>query len=155
MIPATFKIEFDAAHRVLGHPGKCANLHGHRYVTHITVAADKLDDLGCVVDFGDVKGIAKAWIDHHWDHNIILNEKDPLAFCYENKRRIRDEHETTLHEIFGPKPPFIMPGGANPTAENMVELLFHEMQQLLFRQLKVTVEHVRLYETPNCWTDYS
>lgn len=28
---------FDAAHRILGHPGKCAYLHGHTYHLEVTV----------------------------------------------------------------------------------------------------------------------
>lgn len=34
---------FDAAPRILGHPGKCAYLHGHAYRFEVTVSAEHLD----------------------------------------------------------------------------------------------------------------
>ena len=39
---------FDAAHRILGHSGKCAYLHGHTYRLEVTVSAAELDALGMV-----------------------------------------------------------------------------------------------------------
>ena len=75
----TRKIEFDAGHRVYGHEGKCAHLHGHRYVAEITVQAEELDGIGRVIDFGAVKKVMKEWIDMCWDHNTLLNADDPLA----------------------------------------------------------------------------
>ena len=37
-ITCTRRIEFDAAHRVMGHEGKCKHLHGHRYALEARVA---------------------------------------------------------------------------------------------------------------------
>ena len=59
MIEITRRLEFDAGHRVLGHEGKCKNLHGHRYSAEITVTAPDLDGLGRVIDFGVIK--EKVW----------------------------------------------------------------------------------------------
>lgn len=143
----TRKIEFDAGHRVLGHESKCANLHGHRYVAEISVTADALDSLSRVVDFSVVKKIVGGWIDEYWDHNFLLNRNDPLCDVLDS---MTDEE---ARELVGPKTPYLMPDGLNPTAETMAEVLFEVAVDLLEDEL-VTVTHVRLYETPNCWADY-
>lgn len=49
----TTALAFDAAHRILGHPGGCAYLHGHAYHLEVTVGAETLDRLGMVMDFDD------------------------------------------------------------------------------------------------------
>ncbi len=50
-ISCTRRIEFDAAHRVMRHEGKCKHLHGHRYALEATFSASGLDALGRVIDF--------------------------------------------------------------------------------------------------------
>jgi len=139
----TRKLEFDAGHRVLEHGGKCRNLHGHRYVAEVTVESDELDKLGMVVDFSEVKRLVGGWIDEHWDHNMILHPDDPL---------ILNKTSTEIETVTGRKP-FIMPFGVeNPTAENMVKVLFKVSSNLLCPQQLLVVK-VRLYETPNCWAE--
>lgn len=154
----TRKLEFDAAHRVLGHEGKCAHLHGHRYVAEITVSALGLDTVSRVIDFSQVKKLVGGWIDRKWDHNIILNSKDPLLKCWESAA-LNALHEPGpsaadhwREEVFGGKEPYVL-HGINPTAEVMSEHLFGIARELLAED-HLTVERVRLYETPNCWADY-
>lgn len=134
MTVITRRLEFDAGHRVLGHEGKCRNLHGHRYVVEISVTAQDLDNLGRVIDFGVVKQRMGAWIDEHLDHNMLLHPEDPLV---------------ELTDIIGRRP-FVMPKG-NPTAENIASLLYYQAADMLS---ELTVVRVRVYETPNCWADY-
>lgn len=136
----TRKLEFDAAHRVLNHGGKCKHLHGHRYVAEIAVHAPDLDRLGMVLDFSFLKEKVGGWIDTAWDHNIILHPEDPLL-------DIPPESS-----IWGGQKPYIMPDfAANPTVENMVQVLAQEIRILLPQGIKLAT--VRLYETPNCWAD--
>ena len=136
----TRKFEWDSGHRVLGHEGKCKHLHGHRYVAEVTVEAPDLDDLSRVIDFSVLKTLIGKWIDEQWDHNILLHEADPLL-------DIRPESSA-----WGGKKPYIVLDG-NPTAETMVVILFNVAANLLPQPIKVV--HCRLYETPNCWADYS
>lgn len=146
-LEVTRKIEFDAAHRVVGHGGKCINLHGHRYVAEITVCAaygDKLDALDMVIDFSVIKSVVGAWVDEHWDHGCLLNSEDPLLLeCHS------DDHA----RIFGPKEVNIFTN-CNPTAEVLAQTLFGVARTLLDAH-PIIVQRVRLYETPNCWADYS
>ena len=140
----TRRFEFDAGHRVLGHEGKCRHLHGHRYCAEVSVTARSLDDLGRVVDFSVLKEKVGEWIDSNWDHNMILHADDPLLLA------------SLLHDLhtFSEPLPFIMPSYApNPTVENMVKVLFYELQEV-FSDTGVTLAHIRLYETPNCWATW-
>lgn len=136
MITITRRIEFDAAHRVLGHEGKCKLLHGHRYLCEVTVEASELDPLGRVVDFGVVKEKVGGWVDRHWDHNVLLHAQDPLR---------------NLPAAIPEQMPYIMSYG-NPTAENIAATLYGVAVSLLPTHLKVV--NVRVYETPNCYADY-
>jgi 6-pyruvoyltetrahydropterin/6-carboxytetrahydropterin synthase len=119
------------------HESKCKNLHGHRYVVEITAAAPQLDDLGRVVDFSVIKKIVGGYIDRHWDHGTIAHQDDfdLIDLCAEKNWK--------LFTMFD-----------NPTAENMARALYAISNKLL-ADCGVEVVHVRLYETPNCWADYS
>lgn len=161
------KFEFDSGHRVLGHEGKCANLHGHRYVAEVRIACPNLDTLGRVIDFGKVKEIIGNWINENWDHNILLHVNDPLLKAVSILDR-RDQCSppdltaikngtvigSATKEIIGRKP-YVMPASLNPTAENIAEVLAHKCIELLGGpQAPLKVTKVRIYETPNCFADY-
>lgn len=138
----TRKIEFDAGHRVLRHESKCKHLHGHRYVAELTVEPKQcLDSIGRVIDFGVLKSIVGQWVDDYWDHNTLLHPDDPLC----------DTLQPTEENELG-RQPYIMQYG-NPTAENIARELF-EIARKLLEQHAIIVVHVRVYETPNCWSDY-
>lgn len=72
MYKATKILYFEAAHRIEGHKGGCQNLHGHSYKVEITLQAHRLDELGMVVDFSEIKRIANERI-QRYDHSY-LNE---------------------------------------------------------------------------------
>ena len=75
----TLKVEgaFEAAHRVVGYPGKCDRLHGHNWVVEATVSGRELDELGMLVDFKAIKAALKEVLDS-FDHQF-LNELEPFA----------------------------------------------------------------------------
>lgn len=141
-ITCTRRFSFDAAHRVLEHESKCKYLHGHRWEVEITCSAPRLDNLGRVIDFGEIKRIVGMWIDESWDHNLILNGSDPLL-------DLPAEHFTAV--LMG-RGPYIL--HCNPTAENLASHL-HEISSELLNDMGVKVSRVRVYETPNCYADYS
>ena len=47
--------DFSSAHQLRGYKGKCENLHGHNYKIEIFVRGAELNNIGLLVDFGDVK----------------------------------------------------------------------------------------------------
>lgn len=135
-------LAWDAMHRVPRHESKCAAFHGHRYTAEVTCAAEALDDRGRVVDFGVVKQKLGAWVDERWDHTAILLRGDPdpaaQAVATSNAQHGRPVYWMDVH----------------PTAENIAAELGRVAEQLLNRD-GLRVVHVRVYETPNCWADWS
>ena len=136
-LTCTRRIEFDAGHRIMEHESKCKYLHGHRYAIEATFAANDLDKLGRVIDFGSVREVLGAWIDEHWDHTTILSEKDK-------------ELGDLLAAKTGQKIYYMQ---KNPTAENMAEYLLDTVCPRLFTGKDARCTRIRLYETPNCYAD--
>jgi 6-pyruvoyltetrahydropterin/6-carboxytetrahydropterin synthase len=140
----TTRLEFDAGHRIPDHKSQCRNLHGHRYAIEITLSgdiiqADHASDNGMVMDFSDVKRIARETVVDRWDHAFIVYEKDLEVLNFLNSL---PNHKTVIFPCI-------------PTAENMAaeafKLLRTQYKDTYANQLKL--ERVRLYETPNSWTD--
>ena len=150
------KFEFDAAHRVYGHESKCANLHGHRYVTWVHVKfrehldPSTLDSLGRLVDYSVLKRIIGTWIDEHWDHNTLLSPDDPLSRWLEADGDVGSDEEAFP---FPSKTLYIMEHG-NPTAENIAKELLHQSNDLLGITSPIYVWKVEVFETPNCSAIY-
>ena len=50
---------FDSSHFLIGHSGKCKNLHGHRWKIQYGLKADELiesgSSKGMIIDFTDIK----------------------------------------------------------------------------------------------------
>lgn len=140
----TTRLEFDAGHRIPHHKSQCRNLHGHRYAIEITLSGDIIHDEqasedGMVMDFSDVKSIAKETIVAQWDHAFLVYQHDETVLNFLNSL---PEHKTVIFPTV-------------PTAENMAleafRLLESQYQDTYGNQLKL--EKVRLYETPNNWAD--
>lgn len=136
----TISIEFDSAHRLYRHSGKCEKLHGHRYRAEFTFKNRQgLDSDGMVIDFTEIKPLLKTWINENFDHNVILGvEDEKLGKAIE---------EATGYKIFW------LPH--NPTAENIAKFLFDKANDLLSKNKNVNCVLVRVFETPNGWSDYS
>lgn len=115
------EVRWEAAHRLLGYEGKCANIHGHSYRAIFTFESNDLDEKGMVIDFTVLKEKIQGWIDKNWDHALILNCKDLLLNVIGTHRHF------TIDE--------------NPTAEKMAEFLFYyfrpEFQKVNLVSVKV------------------
>lgn len=70
------QMSFSSAHFLRNYVGKCANLHGHNYKVEIHVRGQKLDSIGMLVDFADLKAATKQVVDY-LDHRNI-NELPPF-----------------------------------------------------------------------------
>lgn len=145
LISCTRRFQIDTGHRVLGHESKCRVPHGHTYLIDVTCQAQKLDKLGRIIDFGQIKEIVGGWLDHHWDHNSIYHKDDPYL-------QLIDKAADALF-ICGGKLPYVL--DRNPTAENLAEHLWRKVNELFFmHNINIMCSHIRIYETPNCWADY-
>lgn len=140
----TRRLEFDAGHRIPNHDSQCRHLHGHRYALEITLSgriidSDGASNQGMVMDFSEVKTIARRALVDTWDHAFLAYAGDRLVLEF-------------LATIPGHKT-VVLP--AAPTAENLAleafRILDREYRDKYANQLRL--ERVRIYETPNCWAD--
>lgn len=140
----TTRLEFDAGHRIPNHKSQCRNLHGHRYALEITlsgdiITAENISENGMVMDFSDVKSIARSAVVDVWDHAFLVYQKDMEILDFLNSL---PNHKTVVFPTV-------------PTAENMASEAFRilksKYQDTYGNHLKL--EKVRLYETPNSWAD--
>jgi 6-pyruvoyltetrahydropterin/6-carboxytetrahydropterin synthase len=137
MIECTRRIEFDAGHRVIGHQHKCKYLHGHRYVLEITAMSTELNELGMVVDFGELKNIIKDWIDENLDHNVILHQDDEALGSL-----IASQTGQNIYYL-----------KSNPTAENIALHLKSDIIPKLFTKNSFNIVRLKLFETPNSFVE--
>lgn len=124
MYKVTKSIPFCYGHRLLNYSGKCRHLHGHNGRVVIELSADRLDALGMVMDFDEIKQRLKTWIDDALDHKMLLHRDDPIA------KVLIDLGE----------PCFLL--DANPTAENIAHLIYEYA-----RSQAIPVTEVHLWET--------
>jgi len=140
----TRRLEFDAGHRIPDHASQCRHLHGHRYAIEITLSGDIIDAAGeavngMVMDFGDVKRIAKTHVVDRWDHAFLVYRGDSAVVDF---LATMPAHKTVVLDTV-------------PTAENLASEAFRILDSC-YRDLygnHLRLECVRLYETPNCWAD--
>lgn len=126
-------IEFDYGHRLLHHPGKCSNIHGHRGKAIIKIIGDVNPITGMVIDFYNLKRAAKVAIDK-LDHAMLLNPDDEflIEVCRTGK---------SLH--------YIMSSG-EPTAENISIEIRNMIAEALRREhIGGVCITVQFFETPD------
>ena len=137
------RVEWDMAHR-LGPEctTKCKNLHGHRYVAIATLRAEETDELGMVLDFADVFGAMRTFIDEHLDHACVVDLRDDALLRFlvsAGDKRCEVAFPTTV--------------------ENLCGWLAHKFQEAFdalpgARERGVQLVQLRVFETPNCYADW-
>lgn len=140
----TRRLEFDAGHRIPNHTSQCKHLHGHRYALEITLSGDIItqegaSEQGMVMDFSDVKRIAKEQVVDAWDHAFLVYRGDTTVLEFLNTM---PGHKTVVLDVV-------------PTAENLALVAF-KLLDYAYRDTynnHLTLQRVRLYETPNNWAD--
>jgi len=70
MFEVTVEQTFAAGHALRNYRGKCENVHGHNYRVRVTVAGDRLDETGLLVDFCDVNRLIGGVVEY-LDHQFI------------------------------------------------------------------------------------
>ena len=87
--------EFSAAHALRGYKGKCENLHGHNWKVEVYVRGERLDEIGMLVDFRELKAATRR-VMNHLDHRN-LNELKP----FDKEMNPSSEHLAgfILHEV--------------------------------------------------------
>ncbi|MDT8364192.1 MAG: 6-carboxytetrahydropterin synthase QueD [Nitrosomonas sp.] len=140
----TRKFEFDAGHRISTHASQCRNLHGHRYVLEITlsggvIGTEGASEQGMVMDFSQVKSIVHEALVDQWDHAFLVYIRDKLVMDF---LLSIPGHKTVALDL-------------QPTVENLVLIAFSILDHAFREQYtdRLQLEHVKLFETPNCWAE--
>ncbi|OGB23488.1 MAG: 6-carboxytetrahydropterin synthase QueD [Burkholderiales bacterium RIFCSPLOWO2_02_FULL_57_36] len=144
MITITRKLEFDAGHRIPDHKSQCRNLHGHRYTLEVTLVGAVIEeegssDNGMIMDFSDVKALAKEHLVDVWDHAFLAYEKDTVV------REFLDSipgHKTVIIDRI-------------PTVENLAQTAFNILKAAYQDRYGtgLRLQKLVLHETPNCWAE--
>ncbi|MDL2284541.1 6-carboxytetrahydropterin synthase QueD [Oxalobacter sp. OttesenSCG-928-P03] len=144
MLTITRKLEFDAGHRIPNHKSECRNVHGHRYVMHITLSGQVQDEKGAssegmLMDFSDVKRLAETHLVSLWDHAFLVYEGDTAVRGFLDT--LPDHKTVVLDRI--------------PTVENLARIAFDTLKTVYenFYDAGLTLQGIKLYETPNSWAE--
>ena len=119
MFSVTQELPFCYGHRLLGHPGKCARLHGHNGLVRITLRSEALDRQGMVADFEAIEQSVRSWLDETLDHRLLLQRDDPVALL------LRGAGEAFVSLDF------------HPTAENLARMIFDHARRAGFPVVEV------------------
>ena len=100
---------FSAAHSIRGHTRGCQNLHGHNYRVRVHLRAERLDGLGMVLDFADLKEMMQEILgpfDHHVINDIPpFDERNTTAELFseyvfqEVARRLTDQDRVRIARV--------------------------------------------------------
>lgn len=119
-------------------------MHGHRYSIEISLSGNVITDEGAakqgmVMDYSEIKSIAKNSLVDKWDHAFLVYAGDTILLKF---LQSLEDHKTVILSV-------------PPTAENLALIAFSILdpayQDIYGNNLKL--ERVRLFETPNCWAD--
>ncbi len=70
MFELTVRSEFSSAHFLRDYNGQCKNLHGHTWRVAVTVSGRKLDKIGVMADFVEMKKHLETIL-KHLDHACL------------------------------------------------------------------------------------
>lgn len=136
------KGSFDSMHRVMNQKFKCHNIHGHTWLYELIFGFTTSNELGYAIDFSEIKRIAGQFIDDFFDHGAILNPMDKELILAAEKTKSKK----WLMSLNGENQ------YCNPSVENMAKELFLAMEILFKNNPELFIYEIKLYETPNCYT---
>ena len=126
----TREAHFSAAHHLRDYHGPCEQLHGHNWRIQVTIARQQLNDLGMVMDFGELGTILNSVLST-LDHSL-LNDHAPFKAI----------EKATAGS-----------GSSNPTSENIARYIFDEVSARLTEHA-VSVHSVDVWETERSRATY-
>jgi 6-pyruvoyltetrahydropterin/6-carboxytetrahydropterin synthase len=143
------QFEFQAAHILSRHSGRCRFPHGHNYRVEVTLTAEELDENSMVCDFQALKSVVTECLDP-MDHAMLLNSSD-----------------TKSCETFADNPRTVIFDNRDPSSEVMAREIFEHLKRRLQAGTVETsagmrfnfnpairVEKVRVWETSTAWAEY-
>jgi 6-pyruvoyltetrahydropterin/6-carboxytetrahydropterin synthase len=133
MISRIYKqVHFDASHRLLHYQGKCANLHGHRWLVEVWLEGSVDELSGILVDYNEIKAIVDRF-----DHQIILNENDPMVSCIGQFQSV-------------------ITTSSDPTSEVLAHVLMDQINDhCAASDRSARVVRIRVWESDTCYAELS
>ena len=123
---------FEAAHRLMHYEGKCYRLHGHQWRVEFWVDGTTSKDSQILVDFNLIKNIV-----NRYDHQIILNEEDPMVDCLKK-----------FQEVVTTK--------GDPTSENLAGRMSTELEAECEKLgIIINVSKCRVWESTSCYAEWT
>ena len=101
MYTLTTMVEFSSAHTLVGHSGPCKKMHGHNWRVEVEITGEKLDKIGMVVDFKEIRKATNLVVDE-LDHEF-LNNLEPFSEDNPTAENIARYIFTKLSEEFSNK----------------------------------------------------
>ena len=101
MYTLTTMVEFSSAHTLVGHSGPCKKMHGHNWKVEVEITGEKLDKMGMVVDFKEIRKATNLVVDE-LDHEF-LNNLEPFSEDNPTAENIARYIFTKLSEEFSNK----------------------------------------------------
>jgi 6-pyruvoyltetrahydropterin/6-carboxytetrahydropterin synthase len=139
---------FSAGHRLSGlkpnHP--CARVHGHNYVVVVELEAYRLDSIGFVRDYGELKWF-KDYVDTHFDHRWLGSGALVSGV-------VNDDGSTTATLSDDPLAISRPVTDFNPTAENLAYAFWSEVTQHYTTRVSPFHISVGVSETPKTMAWY-
>ena len=125
IIRVTKEFDFEMAHALDCHDGKCHNIHGHTYGLKVTFVGEPINAPGMpkdgmVIDFSDIKKIVKHNVVDVFDHALVLRD---------NSRFL-----ATLNKDLNPRL-ILVP--YQPTAEKVLEHMIEIIQSHMPDNMKL------------------
>ena len=129
----------ESGHMLSKHPGSCRYPHGHTRTIDVVVSSSELDSNDMVLDFKALKAAVVAHIERY-DHAMAINSSDKLL-----------PHIQSLYPEC-----LVIYNDCDPTSEMIAKDLFEIIEFVLQEDLEsVTLESVRVSETPSTWAEVS
>jgi len=72
-------LDFDSAHFLKNYKGACSRLHGHCWKLKAVITGNRLNKLGILIDFKDIKEILKQFDHHEINKFPPFNKINPTA----------------------------------------------------------------------------
>jgi 6-pyruvoyltetrahydropterin/6-carboxytetrahydropterin synthase len=126
------KVSFDASHRLLHYEGKCARLHGHSWSVEVCIDGEVDEKTGILIDYNTIRSIIERF-----DHQVILNEADPMVRCIGEFQQVCTTH-------------------GDPTSE-LLAVIIHDLLDTECTRTgrDVRLRLVRVWESPTCYAEWS
>jgi len=122
-------VHFESAHRQYGDTSKCGYLHGHNWKADIEIDSNRVNGIGYVVDFKNIKDAIRD----RFDHKVVLNMNDPLADMLIGEA----QHVEVIH--------------GNPTCEVLAKIIKEQIYEMLSASVSYDKITVTLWENGDCY----